>query len=272
MNPIRATEYIELFVDGEYATARRHHSQTPCPHCKDMGFLSITDPRGYSTSRRCRCWGFDQRIKAYNRAKIPARYLDAHLEGFHPREHSGREALQRAREFAWSFTPHAKGLLIYGGYGTGKTYLTISLVRILTLLRGYSVRFIEFSHLLSQLQSQFKRSHTQNPSDELIQPLIQADCLVIDELGEGRQSEWTKSVLEELITKRYNASGTTLITTNYDPRLSQRGATHHLEDRVGPRIYSRLQQMCSPVSLFGVDYRKLMEERVAVDRLFDQGQ
>ena len=86
--------------------------------------------------------------------------------------------------------------------------------------------------------------------------LINAECLIIDELGEGRQSDWARSVLEELITKRYNASGTTIITTNYDPRRSQLGEPEHLEERIGARLYSRLQQMCDPIPLFGGDYRE----------------
>ena len=252
MNPVRMTEYVEVLVDGEHARARRHHSQSPCPRCKDMGFLTSRNTL-YTTSVRCRCWGIDHRIKAFNRALLPARYLDASLERFHPREPSGRAALRRAFDFAWSFTPHAKGLLFYGGYGTGKTYLSVSIANVLSLHRGYSVRFIEFSHLLAELQNTFNQP--QSARTEIMTQLVQTDCLVIDELGEGRQTEWTKSVLEELITKRYNASGTTLITTNYDPRLSHRSEQNHLEERIGARIYSRLQQMCSPVPMFGVDYR-----------------
>ena len=96
MHPIRATEYIELYIQQERVKARRHPSQTPCPQCGDMGFLITRDSLGYEVSRRCRCWGLDQRIRAFNQARVPVRYLDAHLEGFHPRDLSGHEALWRA--------------------------------------------------------------------------------------------------------------------------------------------------------------------------------
>ena len=152
---------------------------------------------------------------------------------------------------------------MYGGYGTGKTYLAVSILKVLTLLRGYHVRFVEFSHLLSTLQAEFNRTDRSRRTHELfaerggmMRTLISAECLIIDELGEGRQSDWARSVLEELITKRYNASGTTIITTNYDPRRSRLGEPEHLEERVGARLYSRLQQMCDPIPLFGGDYRE----------------
>lgn len=263
MKRIRATEYIDLSIEGEYVQASRHISQTPCPKCiNNSGFVTHYKENGQSYSRRCRCQGIDHRIKAFNQAKVPARYLDAQLSSYHPRDLTGLETVNRIYDFAWSFVPQSKGLLIYGGYGTGKTYLAVSMVRILTLLRGYSVRFVEFSHLLSALQAEFAngdryiKRQFDRPQKSLMQKLVEADCLIIDELGEGRQSDWAKSVLEELITKRYNASGTTLITTNYDPRRSHLGEPDHLEERVGARLYSRLQQMCEPLPLFGGDYRK----------------
>ena len=263
MKTIRATEYIDLLISGETVQARRHPSQSPCPKCKtDLGFITVTDEIGRSVSRRCRCQGIDHRIKMFNQALVPARYFDAQLEHYTPHDITGVEAVDRAKHFAWSFLPQSRGLLIYGGYGTGKTYLAVSILRVLTLLRGYHVRFIEFSHLLSSLQSEYKRAdrYTQRGSmtrsSGLIDQLVKAECLILDEVGEGRQSEWARSVLEELITKRYNASGTTIITTNYEPRRSKVGEADHLEERVGARLYSRLQQMCDLLPLFGGDYRE----------------
>lgn len=277
MRSQRATEYIDLYIEGEFVQARRHPSQSPCPKCvRDLGFVTTTNDQGRPISKRCRCKGIDHRIKAFNQVGVPARYIDAELSSYKPRDLTGVEAVERANEFAWSFTPQSRGLLIYGGYGTGKTYIAASIIRVISLLRGYNVKFVEFSHLLSALQAEFnqsdrkrsyrgtspsfKRSMTTASHVGLMQTLINAECLVIDELGEGRQSEWAKSVLEELITKRYNASGTTIITTNYDPRRNHIGDTEHLESRVGARLYSRLQQMCDPIPLFGIDYREGTEQ------------
>ncbi len=83
--------------------------------------------------------------------------------------------------------------------------------------------------------------------------------LVIDELGKGRSNEWELNILDQLISKRYNASRMTLITTNYVTREIAKATGNSdeiLEVRVGERIASRLFEMCELIHLEGRDYRK----------------
>ena len=74
------------------------------------------------------------------------------------------------------------------------------------------------------------------------------------------------NVLDELISKRYNAERTTLFTTNYMieagakgqiPQASNQKGLESLQDRVGARIHSRLMEMCDPIRLSGRDFRRL---------------
>ena len=76
--------------------------------------------------------------------------------------------------------------------------------------------------------------------------------LAVDELGKNRGTDWETGVLDELISKRYNANRTTLFTTNLTPVGQARDS---LRDRVGERIYSRIVEMCSFELLEGEDYR-----------------
>jgi len=96
--------------------------------------------------------------------------------------------------------------------------------------------------------------------------------LAIDELGKGRNTEFEGTVLDELVSRRYNAGRTILATTNYTPGVSQGIATPEfatgkrpaLIDRVGDRVYSRLVEMCSMVQIEGEEYRlKLAEKRLS---------
>jgi DNA replication protein DnaC len=256
MQEIRATEYIELYHQGEFAQAKRHTSQNPCPLCKGLGFHAFRDAKGYEKASACRCEGIDQKIKCFNQAHIPVRYLNARFEDFRPMALSAQEALIKTENFAWSFTMGSKGLLFFGGYGTGKTYLSICALKVLTLQRGIPAKFIEFAHLLSELKAQFQTDQSEQHMDKY----VQIPCLVIDELGGTHLSDWGTRVLDELITKRYNASQTTIFTTNFDPRSKNKHLPNHLSEKIGARLYSRLQQMCDTVALFGPDYRNQSEE------------
>ncbi|MEE2644585.1 MAG: ATP-binding protein [Myxococcota bacterium] len=251
--PIRFTEEIEVLCQGEYAIARRHETQVPCPRCAGVGSRRTMSADGrYQIALPCRCQRLDRSIRLFSQAGIPARYYGASFESFVAKEISGEQSKRRAARFAWEFSPGARGLLFYGGYGTGKTYLAAAILHVLVLNRGLAARFIEFTQLLSTLKGHYQRREN---SVAFLDELHRTPCLVIDELGEGAHSEWAESVLEELISRRYNASLTTIFTTNFDPRLSQETQGHQLRERVGARLYSRLQQMCDLLPLFGVDHR-----------------
>ena len=106
----------------------------------------------------------------------------------------------------------------------------------------------------------------------MLLPLIETEVLVIDELGKGRSSEWELNILDQLISKRYNASKITLITTNYvsEDYKQKKGSGHSsqnedqetLENRVGSRIASRLREMCEFIPIEGDDYRRTFQKSV----------
>jgi DNA replication protein DnaC len=99
--------------------------------------------------------------------------------------------------------------------------------------------------------------------------------LAIDELGKERGTPWEQSMLDELISRRFNSGLSTLFATNYfvEPRAAPRDQGQRrdprsvesrqeaeaitLSQRVGDRIYSRLSEMCTFAKLDpGMDVRK----------------
>ena len=143
-----------------------------------------------------------------------------------------------------------------GGPGVGKTSLAVGSIAELTLRKAVQCLFTDFFYLLGDLKKAYSGGI---PENEIIGPLIEAEILVIDEMGKGKSSEWELNILDQIISNRYNSSKTVLITTNfvaedYLPKNSRK--TEILEDRVGERIASRLREMCNLFFIDGVDYRK----------------
>ena len=196
----------------------------------------------------------------YNAAGIPAKYshvlqVDAGLVPTHINRHL-QMALKYAKEEFVKKYPTKKGFLLMGPSGLGKTHLAVGTISELTLYHGVRCMFKDFFYLLSELKQAYSEG---TPENEVILPLIETEVLVIDELGKGRSNEWELNILDQLISKRYNASRMTLITTNYVTREIAKATGNSdeiLEVRVGERIASRLFEMCELIHLEGRDYRK----------------
>jgi DNA replication protein DnaC len=251
-----------IIKDSEsYATAVLCDCLLKCGDCDGTGNVLLTNEKGYSSVSPCPTCGVIRRnVKLYNLAGIPVKYskvlqVDAclNLKGI---DSSFQTALKYAKEQFVKKYPRNKGFLLMGPSGTGKTHIAIGTISELTLQYGVQCIFTDFFHLLSDLRQAYSEG---TPENEIILPLIEAEVLVIDELGKGRSNEWELNILDQLISKRYNTSRKTLATTNYVTREFARTKADNneiLEARVGERIASRLFEMCEMIHLEGRDYRK----------------
>lgn len=238
----------------------------PCSRCGGEGFVFLRDERAYRYASECpECSPLKRRIKAYNDAQLPARYRDKSFPNFE----GTTDELMRVRvnlfKYGVRFMPSDKGFLLYGEPGCGKTHLLSAFIHHITLVKGLRARFVEFSHLLSTLRQQFDVGRGDT---SVIQPLIEVDVLAIDELGKGVNNEWQLSVLDELISKRYNLGRTTLFTSNYLIRAEafnysdasssklRRAPAETLSERIGERIFSRLFEMTDFIHVEAPDFRK----------------
>ncbi|MDH4121314.1 MAG: ATP-binding protein [Deltaproteobacteria bacterium] len=238
-----------------------------CEECHGSRFLFTRNARGQEEARPCGCETRRLRVRLYNQAGVPARFVNAQLTESQ-RDPGNFHAFNTFNLMAKNFTRGQKGILLMGRAGVGKTHLMAAFIREIIFHHGVGVIFQDFSGLLKQLRSTYARGE---PEEALIDPLNQVDVLMVDELGKGRNSEWELTVLDMLISHRYNARKTTLFTTNYtdraDTTLSERVRGKDrieeekvirdtLTDRVGTRIHSRLKEMCDFVMLEGVDRRE----------------
>src|SRR5258708_7429748 len=165
-------------------------------------------------------------------------------------------AFNYAMRLAVEYPAVEQGLLFMGPVGVGKTHLAVSILKGLTE-RGISCLFYEFGSLLKEIQDSYN-FNTQTSELRVLAPVLNADVLVLDELGASKPTDWVRDTISHIINTRYNDRKLTVFTTNYlDERQNDREET--LEDRVGTRLRSRLFEMCKTISITGEDYRKIFD-------------
>jgi DNA replication protein DnaC len=91
---------------------------------------------------------------------------------------------------------------------------------------------------------------------EVLGPALEADLLVLDDLGAEKKSEWVDETIGMVVNARYNEKRVTVFTTNLvddAPNTEPTSFAYHL----GLRTRSRLLEMCEWLRIEGVDTREL---------------
>lgn len=224
-----------------------------CPKCFGCGMETIVG----KGARPCDC----RRLKSHDvlieKAKLPRRYSDCHFNSYRAMNPSQERAFKYATKLSMEFPAVERGLLFMGSVGVGKTHLAVSILKALTE-RGFTCLFYEFGALLKEIQNSYN-SISQTSELKVLQPVFDAEVLVLDEIGASKPTDWVRDTMAHIISTRYNDQKLTIFTTNYlDERKADREET--LEDRIGVRLRSRLFEMCKTVSLDGTDYRKNFDQ------------
>jgi len=205
---------------------------------------------------RCECFQKSKRDRLFQRAGVPPRYQFCAFDSFNPINESVSLAKTIAMKFVEEYPPDF-GLLIMGPCGGGKTHLAVSILRELIYQQQTEAVFYDFRDLLKKIQNSYD-SVSQSSEVEILDPVLNSEVLVLDDLGVERPTEWVRDMFAYIINTRYNRKLATVITTNFEDRAKEARAVvswtkvnteETLEERIGTRLRSRLYEMCKVIEV-----------------------
>lgn len=197
--------------------------------------------------------------RLFGQSQLGARFQKRTFDTFQTDE-TNRRAYEACKHLADTFPKTARGLLLAGGCGSGKTHLAAAIVNAL-IERGYRGVFLTSGRYLDSLKGAFGNAERMRAVQEEAR---RADLLVLDDLGAETISDWGKSELFALLNDRYEQMLPTVLTTNLTMK--------ELTSRLGERTVSRIAEMTDGVRIAAPDRRLLrhLKEAHAHDRLLRQ--
>ncbi len=226
-----------------------------CPICRDSGTVE---------GRPCSCL-----VKLYNQELtkelgVLLRGGDESFERFDlnlysavpepGQSSSAREAMalvyDSCRKFADNFPQVSASLLLQGGTGLGKTYLSACIARVVAA-KGFSVCYDTASSALDAFERQkFARDPAEaEAAGARVRRMLSCDLMILDDLGTEMLTPMSVSALYTLLNSRLTEDRRTIISTNL--------SNEELARRYTPQICSRIAGEFIHLPFVGRDIRLL---------------
>ncbi len=207
---------VHIYADESFMT----NVSSPCPTCRG-GFFGRVDVAkklaGIPTTF------YDKRISEFNwdlYVKEDGTLADTSMH---------QNAVKSFVETFEEWEKKHMGLYIYSkAKGSGKSFLASCICNELMSTRAIRTRFVNASDLIDIVQAADKNSPEEYKRDPL-KLLQECKFLVIDDLGQRKDSEWLEYLLYKLLDERMRNGRLTVVTSNmsidslpYDDRIADR--------------------------------------------------
>ena len=218
-----------------------------CPVCQDTG---------WDKEKVCGC--VQRKIRALRRAELMKsapldlcrfdnfdlnRYPDQPIP---PARVSARKIMEGnlayCRQYAAEFSGDCPSLFLSGNAGLGKTHLALAIAGEL-LAKG-----VEVLYLSSQTAFGTIERDRYLDGGELLAEMLEAELLILDDLGTECLSPYVSSCIYRLVDSRLNAHKPTIYTSNLQ---SQKTVNLRYSEKVGSRLFGE----CEILLFYGEDQR-----------------
>lgn len=233
-----------------------------CEKCQDTGKIENYDEKkrvSYGT-RYCDC--YMDLLKKYSAEKMSkmtplelSSFEDFDLNYYPKRSENGKspydtmcDVYNRCKSYASNFDNDSVSLYFCGRTGLGKTHLSLAIANEV-IKKGYNVVYGSVINFLNKLEREkFGRADSFETEDVL----INADLLILDDLGAEFSSAVAMSSLYNIINSRIARGVPTIISSNL--------SFDELKSRYPESIVSRIIGTFVAVIFTGDDIRQIMND------------
>jgi DNA replication protein DnaC len=184
--------------------------------------------------------------KIFNKMGIPERYKKAKLSDFKfddTKLHKYFRLLKKAIQMG-------RGLIVCGDYETGKTHFSFAFAKEVMKVfadefkeNSLIPKFVDFEEFLIDIRIK--------DNGETLKSYISSDLLIIDDFLKSDLESWELSRLTYIISKRYYAKKSIVLTANIKPE--------EIKKKCGGRLWQRMKKVNHCTEFIGENFEKARE-------------